>query len=1073
MGTQKCMGCNTSPAQTKERGCFQWVIVKHLKKQTKKAKSRRMSDGEEKAVPPGEGEAQGREGSAGEESGLSVAAVGDFLLRRGFKLSALELFEEAREAGVPEGDLGRLAGEFSRAGGRTTACEHHAYKPGRVAFGTEKEKDEYLFLLEYELRIAREDLDAERLKVDALTHGRTTPRGVLASSGAAPTATTASSDAAADSTQSSAASASHQQQEGQDQEQREQQQKRGGNSGWQAALCAKRRAAHTAAIVAGGPRAEGRVADTVRGLRDLGGEAGMVELVAECLPNVVRGVIMSKRDEVVPLLLETVLRHKDAETRTALLKLLLALLKQPDEQQRALLVEAVAVLAELMGAARASAELVPPLVLDCASKYEERRILVATVCGAVAPFVTADTRAKTLRNVCVQMINDRNDLVRRAAVRALARLVTLFGRDDAALLMPLEEEFCRLLDDRSEVVVEAALGALLAALVDFADATDQLPALCAKLAAQAAALLAQLAPPPAADDANSDSDDSSDDSGLDRAALDQRTAPAERLFKCLDACIPRFCERLLTSLPGAQPPACIAGAATATSATSDPSTSSSSTSGASVWVSREEKEAYVALLGDFVRAHPLESLLEGTTDGNDDDSDGSMAARRSVAWTARELLPALFRVAERAPACDGSALDGATALVRLLARELGAGFQTAVLAPVLRQRLAALPATAPARARLLVVWLAAAAGAQPDTEIRQCVFDVVSDMAQDGRAWTMAHVRALRHATDLLAQPAYGAHQSLLLRVLSELSSSPSVRIRAVTAALYSGVVPHISAESTKLSVFSVLAALHTDPDAAVRGETCQVFVAILQCFPHDRDLAERTTAALDMLAQDQCVAVRTALCRAVARFSTLISAQLFFTRLPSTHLRTRMALAWHSHDTCTHVAHGTQTSPRSLRRSHRRCAASTAARTRARSASRCGTRSRRSGPCSRPRPTTPPPRPSSPPSRRCSPTRPASAPPRSRTSTPCLCLLLPPPSPPSLLFFSSVSHLCVRMHPSDCGRSTRRPTTSASRRSPPRAASCVSSRRSEVLRSRLVFFFFPFLSHLPFCPFPVSSAMP
>ena len=61
-----------------------------------------MSEGKEGTVPPGE------------ESELSLAAVGDFLLRRGFKLSALELFEEAREAGVAEDDLGPFAAEFSR-----------------------------------------------------------------------------------------------------------------------------------------------------------------------------------------------------------------------------------------------------------------------------------------------------------------------------------------------------------------------------------------------------------------------------------------------------------------------------------------------------------------------------------------------------------------------------------------------------------------------------------------------------------------------------------------------------------------------------------------------------------------------------------------------------------------------------------------------------------------------------------------------------------------------------------------------------------------------------------------------
>ena len=167
---------------------------------------------------------------------------------------------------------------------------------------------------------------------------------------------------------------------------------------------------------------------------------------------------------------------------------------------------------------------------------------MSSVCGAIAEYVTPETRAKTLRNVCVQMVNDRNDLVRIAAVRALAHLVTLFGREDNVLLMQLEDEFYHLLDDRSDVVVEAALGSLLVALVDFADVTDQIPALTVKLATQAAALFAQIF-----------TVDSSIEK-KERAVQDARTASAEHVFKCLGICVPRLCERILINIPGANPP---------------------------------------------------------------------------------------------------------------------------------------------------------------------------------------------------------------------------------------------------------------------------------------------------------------------------------------------------------------------------------------------------------------------------------------------------------------------------------------------------------------------------------------
>jgi len=571
------------------------------------------------------------------------------------------------------------------------------------------------------------------------------------------------------------------------------------------------------------------------------------------LPNIVRYVVVNKRDVIVPLLLETVLRHRDEETRKNLLKQLLSIVQQPDEAQRTLLIEAISVLAELMGPEQASTELVPQLVLGCASKSEQRRILVAAVCGSVARFVNPETRGKTLRNVCVQMVNDRNDLVRHAAVKALARLVALFEREDATLLMPLEEEFNHLLDDRSDVVVEAALGSLLVSLVDFADATDQLPALSVKLATQASSLFAQICTVDSTIERKS------------RAAQDALTASAEHFFKCLGLCVPRLCEHVLISMPEAKPPKSIENASEDTAVVP-------ADIGGMTWMTRDEKERYISQFSAYVKGQSLEQLL--TTTAEDD------ATKKSIAWIARELIPALLRVAERVPSCDCSALDGITALVRKFAGELGEVFHNTVVNAVIRKRLDELPATAPERSRLLVLWLAAAIGIKQDTEIRQCLFDIISEMAQDGRPWTMAHLPALSHAADLLSQPSFGSHQSLLLRVLSELSSSPSVKIRAITAALYGGVVPHISAESTKLSVFSVLAALHTDPDATVRRETCQVFVVILHCFPHDKDLSERTSTSLDMLAQDQNAIVRTALCQAFLRYSAQFNSVLFYAHI-------------------------------------------------------------------------------------------------------------------------------------------------------------------------------------------------
>jgi hypothetical protein len=203
-----------------------------------------------------------------------------------------------------------------------------------------------------------------------------------------------------------------------------------------------------------------------------GDEAGVIRVLSESLPYLVRGVILAKREELIPLFLCSVQRHPERDTRLEMTQLFFNLIKRPDEQQRALIVDGFMALAAMVGPSRTTEELLDVCTKESGSKYEERRILVAETCSSLAPFIGPPVRTGLVLVTLTTLLQDKSSQVRIAAVKNLASLVTFFS-DDSRLLS-IQSEIARLLHDVDDLVVDKTLRSLVVAVIDWADAMSKL-----------------------------------------------------------------------------------------------------------------------------------------------------------------------------------------------------------------------------------------------------------------------------------------------------------------------------------------------------------------------------------------------------------------------------------------------------------------------------------------------------------------------------------------------------------------------------------------------------------------------
>ncbi|KAG8229227.1 hypothetical protein J437_LFUL008864 [Ladona fulva] len=210
--------------------------------------------------------------------------------------------------------------------------------------------------------------------------------------------------------------------------------------------------------------------------QDLGPEERVkmvAHLLARSLPRIVPNVVLTQREELIPLMICTVWLHPDPSERNRLLSLLFNLKKRPTPEERQTILAGIVAIAKCSGLSLVEGEILPQCWEQIGHRHTERRLLVAESCSALAPYVSATVRNSLMLSMLQQMLlEETEEEVRAAVVTSIALVVACV--DDKDKYFQCEELTVTALGDTSELVRMCAMDLLLPVLAQWALMLDRL-----------------------------------------------------------------------------------------------------------------------------------------------------------------------------------------------------------------------------------------------------------------------------------------------------------------------------------------------------------------------------------------------------------------------------------------------------------------------------------------------------------------------------------------------------------------------------------------------------------------------
>ncbi|XP_046396336.1 RAB11-binding protein RELCH homolog [Ischnura elegans] len=209
---------------------------------------------------------------------------------------------------------------------------------------------------------------------------------------------------------------------------------------------------------------------------DMGADARILRvahLLARSLPRIVPNVVLTQREELIPLMICTVWLHPDPSERNRLLSLLFNLKKRPTPEERQTILAGIVAIAKCSGLSLVEGEILPQCWEQIGHRHMERRLLVAESCSALAPYVSATVRNSLMLSMLQQMLLEETEEEVRAAVVTSIALVVAFV-DDKDKYFQCEELTVTALGDSSELVRACAMDVLLPVLAQWALMLDRL-----------------------------------------------------------------------------------------------------------------------------------------------------------------------------------------------------------------------------------------------------------------------------------------------------------------------------------------------------------------------------------------------------------------------------------------------------------------------------------------------------------------------------------------------------------------------------------------------------------------------
>ncbi|XP_015110035.1 RAB11-binding protein RELCH homolog [Diachasma alloeum] len=198
-----------------------------------------------------------------------------------------------------------------------------------------------------------------------------------------------------------------------------------------------------------------------------GAQDALIDVLAITLPKITPNIVLNKRDEVIPLILNTIRLHSDPSEREKLLQLLFNLKKKPQEEERRILLGGLVSIIKIEDSPPGPEEILTICWEQSQHKYSERRLLSSECCSALAPYTPSGIRNSLMISMLQQMLlEDKEPSVRASVIQSLSLLVALM--DDPDKYFQCEELALTALEDASPEVFNAASMVLLPILAQWA-----------------------------------------------------------------------------------------------------------------------------------------------------------------------------------------------------------------------------------------------------------------------------------------------------------------------------------------------------------------------------------------------------------------------------------------------------------------------------------------------------------------------------------------------------------------------------------------------------------------------------
>ncbi|EFA00181.1 RAB11-binding protein RELCH homolog [Tribolium castaneum] len=188
----------------------------------------------------------------------------------------------------------------------------------------------------------------------------------------------------------------------------------------------------------------------------------LVHTLSLSLLKIIPNIILNKREDAIPLLIGAVQLNSNSGERDKLLQQLFNLKKKPSDTERIMILTGLVGIAKYSGENLVENEILPQCWEQLTDKHVEKRLLVAEACTALIPYVSSQIRNSLILSMLQQLLEDREDLVREAVIRALSLVMVLC--EDSDKYLQCEEITLNILNDPSASIVNLAIQILIPVL---------------------------------------------------------------------------------------------------------------------------------------------------------------------------------------------------------------------------------------------------------------------------------------------------------------------------------------------------------------------------------------------------------------------------------------------------------------------------------------------------------------------------------------------------------------------------------------------------------------------------------